>query len=169
MARCFPGGMKPVFDEGGYAKCSPNAIDPAEGRKSFPSGEHPFTGSQPFASRHFVHELQLHVSFCECYCCVAHHACRERRLTILPVLHLTPVQVRGTACAEIHHIFHVHIQGSLKLHNLPVLYGARVMNSCRCRLVKLGSMVRLHCRAHLMVDLGDGLPYLVAGGQVEVL
>lgn len=38
MARCFPGGMKPVFDEGGYAKCSPNAIDPAEGRKSFPSG-----------------------------------------------------------------------------------------------------------------------------------
>ena len=35
--RCWPDGVQPAW-EGGYAKCAANAVNPAEGRKSFPSG-----------------------------------------------------------------------------------------------------------------------------------
>lgn len=38
MERCWPDG--PVtWDSSGQARCSDKAIDPSEGRKSFPSGE----------------------------------------------------------------------------------------------------------------------------------
>ena len=37
VQRCWPGGEQHF--EGGYAKCAPDAVDTAEGRKSFPSGE----------------------------------------------------------------------------------------------------------------------------------
>ena len=40
MERCWPDG--PVtWDASGQARCSDKAIDPSEGRKSFPSGETP--------------------------------------------------------------------------------------------------------------------------------
>ncbi|KAK9805596.1 hypothetical protein WJX72_006866 [[Myrmecia] bisecta] len=38
MQRCWPGGGAPVFDSEGMAACSKDAVDPGEGRKSFPSG-----------------------------------------------------------------------------------------------------------------------------------
>ena len=38
VARCWPGGATPVFDDGGVPVCAPGAVGPWEGRKSFPSG-----------------------------------------------------------------------------------------------------------------------------------
>ena len=38
MARCWPDKNVKFFDSG-EPDCAPNAIDPGEGRKSFPSGE----------------------------------------------------------------------------------------------------------------------------------
>ncbi|GAB4823961.1 hypothetical protein N2152v2_011007 [Parachlorella kessleri] len=38
VARCWPSGGVPVFDPDGRPKCADDAVDPDEGRKSFPSG-----------------------------------------------------------------------------------------------------------------------------------
>lgn len=38
VERCWPGGGAPVFDATGVPVCSPGAVRPSEGRKSFPSG-----------------------------------------------------------------------------------------------------------------------------------
>ncbi|KAK9799711.1 hypothetical protein WJX73_001576 [Symbiochloris irregularis] len=45
MQRCWPGDQTPVFRDGGYAECAPDAVDPSEGRKSFPSGHTSWTTS----------------------------------------------------------------------------------------------------------------------------
>lgn len=42
--RCWPGGQTHAYNEAGVPVCSTNSVDPAEGRKSFPSG-FPFTSS----------------------------------------------------------------------------------------------------------------------------
>ena len=39
MALCWPDGAAVWDKDTGLATCSPNAMNPAEGRKSFPSGE----------------------------------------------------------------------------------------------------------------------------------
>ncbi len=39
MMQCWPDGLVKWNEDSGEALCSTNAIDPAEGRKSFPSGE----------------------------------------------------------------------------------------------------------------------------------
>lgn len=39
MARCWPDGNAKYLPTG-EPDCAPNAIDPNEGRKSFPSGNH---------------------------------------------------------------------------------------------------------------------------------
>lgn len=36
--RCWPGGQTHAYNEAGVPVCSTNSVDPAEGRKSFPSG-----------------------------------------------------------------------------------------------------------------------------------
>lgn len=38
VARCWPGGATPAFSADGRPQCLDNAVDPAEGMKSFPSG-----------------------------------------------------------------------------------------------------------------------------------
>jgi hypothetical protein len=43
VAQCWPDGMIEWEADTGAAKCSDDAIDPAEGRKSFPSGVHIFS------------------------------------------------------------------------------------------------------------------------------
>ena len=37
--RCWPGGQTPTYNPLGVPICSDNSVDPAEGRKSFPSGQ----------------------------------------------------------------------------------------------------------------------------------
>lgn len=39
--RCWPGGQTPEYNDAGIPLCSSNSVDPAEGRKSFPSGHTP--------------------------------------------------------------------------------------------------------------------------------
>lgn len=43
--RCWPGGQTHQYTEAGVPQCSSNSVDPAEGRKSFPSGHTSWTTS----------------------------------------------------------------------------------------------------------------------------
>ena len=45
VARCWPNGAAPVFDARGIAVCAPDAVNPLEGRKSFPSGHTSWTAA----------------------------------------------------------------------------------------------------------------------------
>lgn len=46
MAQCWPDGNIEWEAGTGAARCNADAIDPAEGRKSFPSGAAPFPGPE---------------------------------------------------------------------------------------------------------------------------
>ncbi len=62
MALCWPDGAVVWDPDTGLAACSPNAINPGEGRKSFPSGDQLFYLS-------FAWPLHLGLTVSVAWCC----------------------------------------------------------------------------------------------------